>query len=487
MSISAVFAVGVEVHLDPAIPPARHVAADANAFAESLSVLGVSTERQTILLNAAATKTVLESRLRRFRPQLRRDDTIAVYVAGLTFAADGANYIVAHDTQADDLDATAVPLRAVVESLAGSAGRVVFFLDSRPLPEPPSAVTDLDESELQDLFAESRRVAAFVSRGPGEESHASDALKHGVWAHLLLQALAGEAPAALDDDRLTPRSLQRHLADELPRTLRRVLERPAVQTPVLIGRPPASWSLADFGPLFRSRRGLWAAEGQRLENVSLRSETRQRVKELAGFQKTHAVPDRVRPATERFVAAIARDDLQADLDAVYAAVREHLDYKRKDVTVTPATEGAGSLRTPAFDYRVTVALAGDDPSRVVWRREVTNLRHPDVLHRREFQRAFGNAFQVLSFEYAKPLDVAGLVDRFEEAPAAGLRVHCAADGSWCEVELAGFPGTLRVEGNRLDILARRIAGAGSLWAAFEAFQQMFNRAASVPRLTAAGG
>jgi hypothetical protein len=487
MSISAVFVVGAETHLDPAIRPARHVAADATAFAEALSQLGVSAERQIVLVNTAATKTVLESKLRRFRPHMRRDDTLAVYIAGQAFSADGDNYVVAHDTQADDLVATAMPLRAVVDSSAGTAGHIAYFLDLRPLREFPEPFTDLDESELQNLFGDSRRAAAFVSRSAGEESHAADALKHGVWAHLLLQALAGNAPAALDDERLTPRSLQRYLADELPRTLRQVLESPADQTPMLFGRPPAGWTLADLGPTFRSRRGVLGGEGQRLESISLRSETRQRVKDLTGFQKTHTVPDRVRPATERFAAAVAHDDIQADLDAVYAAVREHLGYKRKDVTLTPATEGAGSLRTPDFDYRVTVALVEDDPSRVVWRRDVTNFRRSDVLHRREFQRAFGNAFQVLSFEYAKSLDVAGLVDRFEDAPATGVRIRCAADGSWCEVELAGFPGTLRVEGNRLDVLALRIAGAGALWAAFEAFQRLFSRAAAPRQLPAAGG
>jgi hypothetical protein len=216
------------------------------------------------------------------------------------------------------------------------------------------------------------------------------------------------------------------------------------------------------------------------------SETRRRVKELSGFQKTHHVPDRISPAAERFVAAVARDDLQADLDAAYAAVREHLGFKRKDVTLTPAADGAGSLRTPDFDYLVNLKLSEDDPAAVVWRREVTHLRSPDLLRRPSFQAAFGNAFQALMFEYAEPLDVAGLVDRLEEAPPAGVRVRCAADGSWCELELAGFPGTVRVERNQLHILARRFAAGGSFWAAFEAFQNLFARTSATRALPAAG-
>ena len=175
------------------------------------------------------------------------------------------------------------------------------------------------------------------------------------------------------------------MADELPRALRQVLEHPAEQTPALIGRPPAGWALADLGPVLRARREAVGLAGQHLERVALWSETRARVKDLAGFQKTHHVPDRVRPATVRFAAAAARDDLQADLESVYAAVREHLGYRRKDVTLTPPTEGAGALRTPEFDYLVSVSLAEDDPTAAVFRREVTHLRSADVLRRPAFQ------------------------------------------------------------------------------------------------------
>jgi hypothetical protein len=485
LSVNVALVIGVEAYQGDHWPAARYAAADAAAFADTW---GVGPARRIALLDGTATKATIESRLRKLPSLLQADDTPAIYFGGYAFAAGGTNYLVAHDTQPDDLLATVVSLRAVADALDRSpCRRAVVFLDPRPLPEPrPEGIDDLNESELQELFGASRRLIAFVSRAAGEDAHVSDALKHGVWANLLLEAFAGNVPAALDGDRVTPRSLQRYLADELPRTLRNTLERPAEQTPALYGRPTAGWVLADLGPVLRARRESAGLVGQQLERIVLWSETHGRVKELAGFQKTHHVPDRVRPATERFTAAIARDDLQTDLDAVYAAVREHLGYKRKDVALTPATEGAGSLRTPEFDYLVSVRLAEDDPAGVVWRREVTHLRSTELLRRPAFQAAFGNAFQVLSLEYAAPLDVEGLVDRLEEEKPAGVRLRCAADGSWCELDLAGFPGSVRVERNRLDIIGRRVGGAGSLWTAFEAFQNLFNRAAAVRALPAAG-
>jgi hypothetical protein len=485
VGVNYALVIGVEAHQGGHWPAARFAAADAAAFADAL---GLAPDRQIRLLDGFATKATIESKLRRLGVHLGSDDTLAVFVAGHVFAAGGANFLIAHDTQPDDPLATAVPLRVIADAVSKAPCRhAVLFLDPRTLSQPrPDGASDLDETELADLFGDSRRAIALVSREASEDSYASEVWKHSAWTHLVLESLAGNAPAALDGDRVTPRSLQRYLADELPRILRSVLERPVAQTPAFYGRPLAGWALADLGPVLRARREVAGLAGQQLERVVLWSQARGRVKELAGFQKTHHVPDRVRPATTRFTAAIARGDIQADLEAVYSAVREHLGYKRKDILLTPPTEGSGALRTPEFDYLVSVALAVDDPAAVVWRREVTNLRTLDVLRRATFQAAFGNAFQALSLEYATPLEVERLIDRLEDEKPVGVRFRSAADGSWCDVDLAGFPGTVRVEGIRLDIVGRRIGAANTLWAAFEAFQLLCNQQ-SIPRSLPARG
>jgi hypothetical protein len=361
---------------------------------------------------------------------------------------------------------------------------VVFFLDLRPMT---NGTGDVAEEEMERLFGSSATRFAFVSRSPGEVSHVSDALKHGAWCHCLIEAFRGNAPAALDArHRITARSLQRYLADEVPRTLRTILDRPDGQTPQFFGRPAAGFALADLEAAILEKKQTAGLGGKQLERIVLWSETRVRVKDFAGFEKTHRVPDRVRPATARFVAAVAQNDLQADLDAVYSAVREHLGYRRKDVAVTPPTDGSGSLRTPEFDYLVSVALVADSPSEATVRREVTNLRSHDLLLRPAFQATFGSSFRALSFEAATDLDMERFVDRLEDDPHKGVRLRCSADGSWCELELTGFPGTIRVERRRLDILGRRLGGANTLWAAFEAFRQLFNRATAAPALPPAG-
>jgi hypothetical protein len=207
------------------------------------------------------------------------------------------------------------------------------------------------------------------------------------------------------------------------------------------------------------------------QRVVLWSETRVRVKDLAGFRKTHTVPDRRTAATARFVADIAARDLKADLDAVYAAVRHHFSLKRRQVTAAVA-DGGVSVRSPDFEYVCEVALADDEPGRVVWQRQVVPLRGLDVLTRPEFHQTFGTLLNTLSFEYDEPLDVEGLVDAIEESEPPGVSVRCGADGSWCEVRMAGFPGTVRVERHRLDVRGRLGTGTKGLVEAYLALQQL---------------
>jgi hypothetical protein len=228
----------------------------------------------------------------------------------------------------------------------------------------------------------------------------------------------------------------------------------------------------------------------RLKRVVFWSEARVRVKDLGGYRKTHTVPDRVNAATTRFAAEVAEGQVNADLEAVYATVRQHLGYTRRQVATTPATDGIGSIRTPDFEYTSGVALAADDPSRVVWRREVVPLKGLDLIDRTEFQAAFGQTIQGATFEYAGAVDVEGLVDAIEASRPPGVTVRCGSDGSWCEVLLAGFPGFLRAERNRFDIRGRWGAGARGVAEAIKAFRHLFatdRRGRVLPALAAPQG
>jgi hypothetical protein len=304
-------------------------------------------------------------------------------------------------------------------------------------------------------------------------------LRHSAWAHHLIEALSGTAPLRLARGRyLTAGVLQQYVATELPRTLRRVIAIPVEQSPALFGC--GDFRVADLGPVVVARAETGARREQRLRRVAFRAERRVRVRDLTGFQKGHHIPDRITANAAQFIAAITGHELRSDLDEVYTAVRRAWGYKRKDVEVTSDGEGHGSLRTPDFDYLIGVALDPVDPSSVLWRREVTHLRRPEVAESEPFLSVFGPLFNTLVMEFTEPLDVGELVDRLEEAEPPGVHVTCASDGAACDVLFEGFAGSVHVETDRLEVHGQPPAKAMALVERFFACRDQADGTDRVP-------
>src|SRR5262249_965724 len=163
-----------------------------------------------------------------------------------------------------------------------------------------------------------------------------------------------------------------------------------------------------------------------LKRGALRTETTAKVKSLSGFRKHHKPPDRVNAASLKFVSDLAAEDVKGDVDAYYAAVREQMGYKRRDVEGS-ADRGSGFVRTPDFEYNITLEQVPDDPTSILWRREVSNIRTPEVVLGKPFQAVFGGLFDTLVFEFVKPFDLEGWVDRIEEEMPAGVKLRTASD------------------------------------------------------------
>jgi hypothetical protein len=472
LAVKVAFLIAVDSYQDPAIPPARCAEADAAELARVLELHGFTRDKQVVLLGGQTTKTAAESKLRRAVQGLGPDDILYVFYSGRAFAEAGRTYLTCADSQADDLGPTSLPLAVLLNALrAGGCRHAALFLDASAAGLPGAAPPG--GAELEDFFGSGEGCVCLASCRPGETSYTSGRLKHGIWAHHLIEALAGEAPLALEEGRfLTAASLQAHLADEVPRSLRQTFEDARVQTPCCYAAPGRRFVVADVGALLARHQANADPRLQQLKRGALRAETSARVKSLSGFRKFHHVPDRVSPSAQKFVADIAAEDLKADVDAVYAAVREQLRYKRRDVEAA-AERGGGFVRTPDFDYQVSVALAGDDPTSVVWRREVVNIRSPEVVVGAGFQAVFGGSFDMLVFDFAGPFDIGSWVDRVEEEAPEGVQVRCASDCSSCEVTAAGFPGLIRLLPDRVEIQGRQALRSADLTEALLRFQDLF--------------
>ncbi len=476
MPVQRAFLLSAGSSADEVLPALPHADADATAISRALEALGFGREHQVMLTGAQATRTAAESKLRRLAPTLGAGDTLYVFYAGHAFRHDGQTYLTCADSQADDLPATSLPLRSVLDGLkaAVEGGRAVLFLDASGagLAEADDITPGADESELRDFFAAGNAVC-FTSCRPGEDAYSSGRLKHGIWANHLLEALTGNAPLALEDGRLlTVASLQAHLVAEVERTLRKTFQDTRTQTPCLYAPAGRRFVIADVAPLLAGREGNADPRYQQLKRGSLHTETAAKVKSLSGFRRFHHVPEHVTPWARQFVAEIAAEDVKADVDAVYSAIRENLGYKRRDVEAG-VEAGCGYVRTPDFDYQISVAIDEEDPAAVRWRREVVHIRTPEVVLGEGFQSIFGGSFDTLLFEFAGPFDVQAWVDRVEDEAPEGVKLRCASDCSLCEISAAGFPGTIRLRPDRVEIVGRRSLRSADLAEALLRFQDLF--------------
>ena len=148
-------------------------------------------------------------------------------------------------------------------------------------------------------------------------------------------------------------------------------------------------------------------------------------------------------------------------------------FKRKDLEASTENDGSGFIRTPMFDYTIAARLDPADPSTVIWRREVSNLQDPEIVQGSAFGAVFGNTFDRLVFEFATPLDVAGLVDRIEDEAPAGVKVRLSSDESVCTITLVGFAGGITIDRETLQIEGRQSQTTATLIQQFFEFQRRF--------------
>jgi hypothetical protein len=453
--------VAIDLYHDPKLG----LQADAEQMAKSLALAlvgaGYQKSNQVMLLGSHATKGAFESRVRKLRKAMKKDDSLLVWIDARAFSQKGSSVIAMWDTLADDLIDSGVSVSELFRDFESSkAGQVIYLLDVGTGTHqanffPANAAPHLDSEQLNALFTSSPKSVCLTATLDEEASARTPALKASAWGHLVLEAVSGRLNKAISKTgAVTAVSLQRTIDDELPRVLRKQFDGRVVQSPRIFGEQNGAALIADLSAFVATQTGGGMLDAQRLKRIAFRSETFSRVKDLSGFRKTYKMPDYASPSSRKFIAKCAIDDVRADLNTVYEAVRLSLEYKRKDVDTSVGSDGFGSLRTPDFEYTVTATLDAEDPTQVVWQRDIVQLVDLAFVRSEGFEAAFGRMFDQLVFEFVNPVNVDDLVDRLEDAPIDGLKLNVDSDGTACEVSLAGFVGVVRVEKSLLVVRGR---------------------------------
>ena len=431
------YAILIGVDESDGLPPCPFAADEVRLLAARLESVGFAKSHQIVLVGSLATRSAAESRLRRLGNTTLPDDTVWFVFAGPAFNENGRGFLACSDTLEDDRAATALGIADVVHLLRANGATLRFLFDA----------PGLSDEELSALFPTTGSAVALTACEDNEPSHSASGRR--LWLQLVGDALAGSAPVAgnlLKADLLHDWALK-----ELPRVIRKTISSPKTQTPGLFGPPDAVLATVKAS----AKKPSPQLNLKQLRRIVFRGESRGKFKDLSGFQKSFKLPEAATPSAQKWTYRLAADDLKAEVEETYNALREHLGFKRKDLESTIGVEGIGFMRTPSFDFSVSVSLDPDDPSSVIWRREVSQVSDADLLRSQGFRDVFGGRLETLQFDFEKPIDVEELVDRIEDDLPAGVKVRVASDGSSCDVTVAGFAGKVHVERSSLRVAARR--------------------------------
>lgn len=205
-------------------------------------------------------------------------------------------------------------------------------------------------------------------------------------------------------------------------------------------------------------------------NVALVGQRIDRVRNLTGFKTAHRVPDEVNDVTEAFIARITAGQIDGDLGNLHAAMRHHFRFKRAEMMVSGPADGTASISTPYFDYSVSVSLNSANPSQVVWRRQISEIREPVQILTDAAQQVFGSMFNTVELASTQTIDLATFIDRLEDLHSDRITLTYDKEATWCQINLDEVVGEIELTAQTLSLRQRNPKSPGHLWQSFLDFQ-----------------
>lgn len=445
---------------------------------ESLEQNGFAAEDCIVLTDQFATKSAIESRVRRAIKSCLEEDVLFVYYAGHNFAWQSKNRLATFDTDLADLDQTTISLSWLHQQFKDSdCKKVVMFLDTgdKELTESPTPIPmePWAEAELRSFYESSDRCVCFSSCKPGEVSYVSRKLQSGIWLNHLVEALDGNAAAALDVTRLTSDKLQAHLSQSVTRTLATTFSTKKRQTPTCYGASGGPMVLLDLEKLLSDRKASKNPFAVLIGDVALWSRRSMSVKNLSGFKKGHSLPDRANHSSQTFVTSLAKDQVTEDLKNVFQAMKTAFKLKRADIEVSDQGDGTGTVITPHFNYSVSVQLDPEDPSFVIWSRTIDAIKDPKPLFSTAFASVFQTYFDTVEFALPNDIDIGALIDSIEEADDARIGIEYDPETTYCILSVASIEGRIRITKRAMRIEYPKAEAPKLLLSSFLAIRTAF--------------
>ena len=171
------------------------------------------------------------------------------------------------------------------------------------------------------------------------------------------------------------------------------------------------------------------------------------IKRLKGFEKHHFTPPRADDYHNAWVGKIAGEDIQQEIALIHDRAKRVQGWRRKEIATCTDSTGA-VLETPAWTYRLCIALDPEKRGHVRWRRSIETPGPISDRTGSEWDLIFPAEFHMLELHPPEPADVRALIDRFEDR---GMTVDYPPDGSHCRVALSDPSGHVDVEAHLVRV------------------------------------
>ena len=472
--------IAIEHYRDDGIKNVMFALDDAKAMSASLAAVGF--KEQLILTDDHATKSTIQERIKDLVSGLSEEDSVYVFFAGHGVSIAGSNYLLCYDTDHRNVQNTAVPLQWLLDKCKSpDCDRVVVFLDAcqsdLPIDESMRAsVSGLSDKEIEVFLKEGKHSICFCASSGMQASHSSRNLKHGIWTYYLLKALDGDIPDEFlrEGHYLTSNTLQNYLAREVPVVVRQT-HAGVNQNPKAFGSVEHEFLIADVSGPILARKPIVGVDAAVLKKTVMSSVDAENVTGLAGFDKKkgHTIPRSANSSAKSWITKLTSSDLENDIEKIEKLSKAQFGYIRKEMKVA-AEDGFGTVLTPGFEYSVNVSLNDDDPSEVIWTRELSNLK-PDIWENQadELDSVFNGVFDTLDFEFSGGIDVEEAIDHIESLKNPKIILdYRQTDLTKCKITFDDFDGTIELSESKFSVKAKRSAAPSLLLENFKTVQKL---------------
>ncbi|MFI8619317.1 caspase domain-containing protein, partial [Acidovorax sp. NPDC077693] len=425
-------------------------------------------------LSAEATKTRIESEVRRVCKTVTEGDTLYFFYAGHGFSKNDKNYITCHDTVRKDLAPTSIELQGLLKEFAKSKCRnIILFLDSCHSgleidDSMRSILSDLSDDDFRDFCRTAEHHQAFSACKPDEQSRSAPYLKHGIWTYYVLEALNGRDKSALERGKfLTASSLQAYLSNSVPKSP--YLPTGDLQTPMAWGNKTREFIIADFTEIFAEQDAAARIGLGKFKGISMQGRVIGLIKKLSGFKSSNKVPAAVNATTRGFVRSVASDEIDQRVQELADALRASFGYKRKELRVDPD----GTIETPDFVVAVDINIDPDDTAKYIISTSVWDIKNPAIIASAEFAAVFDSAFDRMCFSVSGKIDVKAVIDKVEdEDDSRGLEINYPSSAKFCTITAPGLTPQIEVHADQVIVQFRSKQSVQALLSEGQSFTKL---------------